>query len=339
MTVPQRSWTGGRLTAKTFLKPYKVAWVMFHPTWIPDSLDPSVESLKRARVIAGAVAALGVYTYVEGGFAFTEVLGNAMAASMVLLFLTPITAGVMLWVWRRSGGGTVAQLREPLVKALKLLLLFVGSVVTTVLLFTLSTSLPTLVRLVVTLAALWLAFFAMAGAIRITGNFFGTAVVHRCLPPLLATVTSWLMALFDLFSGDLHGLSLAMGILFILGAPVTVTAISLLEMRRLRSRYGIRLGAHPATLPRIPGTPPPMPPTAPPYVPQQGNPYGTPHTPPYGHPYPPQPAPGHAPHPAPGYVPQPAPGHPPHQGHPYAPPPGAPYPPQGNPYGQGPYGP
>ncbi|MGW3665703.1 hypothetical protein [Streptomyces sp. NPDC005141] len=50
-------------------------------------------------------------------------------------------------------------------------------------------------------------------------------------------------------------------IVFILGAPVTVTAIAALEMNRLRRRYGIRLGAHPATLP----TPRPMsPPVRPP---------------------------------------------------------------------------
>ncbi|CAL9409562.1 hypothetical protein [Streptomyces sp. enrichment culture] len=322
MTQPQRSWTGGALTARAFLKPYKVAWVMFHPAWIPDSVDPSVETLKRLRVIAGAVAALGVYTYVEGGFAFTEMLDNAATASVVLLFLTPLTVGIMLLVWRRSGGGTVGQLRGPLMNALKLLLLFVGSVIGTVLMFTMAESLGLFVRLIVTLGALWLAVFAMAGAVRITGNFFGTAVVHRCLPPLLASVTSWLMALFDLATGDLHGLSLAMGIVFILGAPVTVTGIAWLEMRRLNRRYGIRLGAHPATLPQIPGPPPPMPPTAPPhtpphvppYVPPQGNPYGQPYgQPSYGQPYGNPYAPG--------------------AGSPYRP--GSPYP-QGNPYAPGP---
>ncbi|MFJ5778382.1 hypothetical protein [Streptomyces sp. NPDC093094] len=319
MTTPQRTWTGGALTAKSFLKPHKVAWVMFHPAWIPRSVDPSVETLKRLRVIAGAVAALGVYTYVEGGFAFTEVLDNAATASLVLLFLTPLTVGVMLWVWRRSGAGTVGQLRGPLVSALKLLLLFVGSVIGTVGLFSVSDSLPVFVQLPFMLAALWLAVFVIAGAVRITGNFFGTAVVHRCLPPLLASVTSWLMALFDLVTGDLHGLGLAMGVVFILGAPLTVTGISLLEMRRLNRRYGIRLGAHPATLPHVPGPPPPMPPTAPPYLPP-GSPYlpppqGNPYLPPQGNPY----------------------GVPPQGGHPYGVPPGHPYAPYG-PNGQNPYG-
>ena len=66
-------------------------------------------------------------------------------------------------------------------------------------------------------------------------------------------VTSWLVAVPDLVTGDLHGLSLTLGIVFILAAPVTVTAIALLEMRRLKRRYGIRLNAHPATHPPVPG--------------------------------------------------------------------------------------
>ncbi|MET9130249.1 hypothetical protein [Streptomyces antibioticus] len=269
MTRTHRSWTDGTLTARSFLKPHQVARAVFHPTWIPHSLDPTVDQLKRIRVIAGAVAALGVYSFVQGGFAFEEMLDNAATASAVLFFLTPVTVGVMLFVWRR--GGTVRQLKVPLLNSLKLLLIFIASVFTTVTLFSAGGTLGMLPRLLLSLAGLWMAVFVMAGAFRLTGNFFGTAAVHRCLPPLLATVTTWLMAVPDLITGDLHGLSLTLGIVFILGAPVTVTAISLLETRRLKHRYGIRLTSHPATLP------PPVPPTPPTYPPgnpyRQGNPY------------------------------------------------------------------
>ncbi|MFD9432579.1 hypothetical protein [Streptomyces sp. NPDC060002] len=303
MTRVRRSWTDGSLTARSFLKPHKVAWAVFHPAWIPEALDPTVERLKRGRVIAGAVAAVGVYTFVQGGFAFEEMLENTAIASAVLFFLTPLTVGVMLFVWRHTG--TVRQLKSPLLDSLKLLLLFIGCVLTTVGIFRSSETLGLMPRMLLTLVGLWMAFFVMAGAVRLSGNFFGSAAVHRCLPPLLATVTTWLMAVPDLITGDLHGLSLTMGIVFILGAPVTVTGLALLEMRRLKRRYGIRLAAHPATLP-------PTPAGSPSRVPPQGNPYGQP----YGHPY----------------------------GHPYAPGPGQPSP-QGNPYGsyqahngQNPYG-
>ncbi|MFI5469526.1 hypothetical protein ACIA6D_04775 [Streptomyces cacaoi] len=319
MTSARRSWTDGSLSVRSFLKPHKVAWAVFHPAWIPQALDPTVERLKRGRVVAGAVAAVGVYTFVEGGFAFEEMLENTAIASAVLFFLTPVTVGVMLFVWRRTG--TVRQLKRPLLDSLKLLLLFIGCVLTTVGIFRSSELVGLVPRMLLSLVGLWMAFFVMAGAVRLSGNFFGSAAVHRCLPPLLATVTTWLMAVPDLITGDLHGLSLTMGIVFILGAPVTVTGIALLEMRRLKRRYGIRLAAHPATLP-------PTPAWAPPQVPPQGNPYGQQYGHPHGQPY------GH-PHGQPY-------GHP--HGHPYAPGPGQPYP-QGNPYGsyrahngQNPYG-
>lgn len=261
-------WIGGRLTARSFLKPKDVAWTVFHPVWIPEPVDPSVERLKRLRVIAGAIASFGVYTFLEGGFALEELMENALTASVVLLFITPLTVGVMLFVWRR--GGTVRQLRGPLLNCLKLLLLFIGSVVATVTLLQFSTALGGPAFLLLALVTLWLFVFVVAGAVRVSGNFFGTAAVHRSLPALLATVTTWLMAVPDLVTGDLHGLSLTMGIVFILGAPVTVTVIALLETGRLRRRYGVRLATHPAGLPPMP---PPVPPTGLPHVPPQGNPY------------------------------------------------------------------
>lgn len=286
---------------------------MFHPAWIPPSLDPSIDRLKRIRVIAGGVASIGVYTVFEGGFDFTELLENALTASAALLVLTPVTVGVMLLVWRRTG--PLRQLRTPLLNSLALLLLFIGSVVALALFVqTVNATHSPLVIIGVGITMMWMLGFVARGAFRVTGNFFGTGAVHRCLPALLATVTTWLVAIPDLVTGDLHGLGLTLGVVFILGAPVTVTGIALLETGRLRRRYGIRLGAHPAGHALYPGSRPadaPGPPSGHPHVPPPGNPYG----PPPGAPYvPPQP------HPGSGFVPGQG------GGNPYAPGPG------GNPY-------
>ncbi|WP_260604238.1 hypothetical protein, partial [Streptomyces sp. WAC00469] len=217
------------------------------PAWIPPAVDPSVERLKRVRVVAGAVAAFGVYTFVEGKFDFNEVLENIVVAALVLLFITPLTVGVMLFVWRRTG--RIRELRGSLFNSLKLLLLFIVMVVGTVLLWQLSIPLGTIYTVVLGLPAMWITGMLMYGAVQLPGNFFGSAAVHRALPALLATVTTWLMALPDLVTGDLHGLSFKLGVVFILGAPLTVTGIAALEMHRLRRHPGIRLSAHPSTLP------------------------------------------------------------------------------------------
>ncbi|MEU5364438.1 hypothetical protein ABZ354_13255 [Streptomyces sp. NPDC005925] len=335
------SWTGGTLTGREAWKPKHVARAVFHPAWIPDALDPAVEQLKRARLIAGTVAAVGVYTFLEGGLAFDELLENMLTASAVLLFITPLTVAVMLYVWRR--GGRVGALRQPLINSLKLLLAFVGTVVGTVLVWQFAAG-TGLFALLLFPVAFWLTAVVIRGAVHVSGNFFGTAGVHRCLPPLLATVTSWLMALPDLLTGDLHGLGFTVGVVFVLGAPVTVTGIALLEANRLRDRYGIRLGAHPAILPPASPTPPvpPMPPTPPPVgpppgpVPPQADPYGRR----YGYPQGPGvPGAGRPPCPPPAGRPP----YPPTGPNPYGPGGGNPYSPGGgNPYSPGggnPYGP
>ncbi|MEU6278200.1 hypothetical protein ABZ871_38270 [Streptomyces populi] len=270
-----------------------MARALFHPAWIPEPVDPSVERLKRVRVVAGAVAAFGVYTFMQHKFDTDEILGNVLTAALVLLFVTPLTVGVMLCLWRRTG--TVRQLRRPLLGSLKLLLLFIGMAVAAVLLMQLATAVGGAALVPLGFVALWLIGVVAYGAVQLSGNYFGSAAVHRCLPPLLATVTTWLMAVPDLITGDLHGLSLRMGIVFVLGAPVTVTAIAVLEMNRLRRHYGIRLRAHPATLP----------------VPRPTGPSGYP---PPGFPFPPGTA--HAPYPH-GSPPGPCPPCP--QGGPYAP--------------------
>ncbi|MEV5875019.1 hypothetical protein AB0L75_12450 [Streptomyces sp. NPDC052101] len=240
--------TPGVPRGRNYLKAHHAAWAVFHPAWIPEPLDPSVEELKRIRVAAGTVAAVGVYTFVEGGFALKEMLENLLIACGVLLLIAPLTVGVMLWIWRRTG--SLRTLRPALLRALGLLLTFVASVVATVLLLQHNSSLGgSMLIIPMGLFTLWMVWFVGAGALRVTGNFFGTAAVHRSLPPLLAMVTSWLMALPDLFTGDLHGLGLGLGIVFILGAPVTVTAIALYEMARLKRGYGIRLTEHPALHP------------------------------------------------------------------------------------------
>ncbi|UNS97287.1 hypothetical protein MMF93_12820 [Streptomyces tubbatahanensis] len=232
----------GAAPRRRLARPQNAARRVFDPPWIPEPVDPLVEGLKRVRVVAGLVTALGVYTVVAGGFSLEEALENVVVASLVLLVVTPLTVGVLLMVWR--SGGPIRPLRGSLWGSLNLLLRFVGTALLT---FTVLRVAPTSGLFVLLLGplGLWLLAFLGCAAVRLNANFFGTAAVHRALPPVLATVTAWLTAVPDLVTGDLHGLGLRLGVVFILGAPVTVTALGLLETRRLRRHHGVRLRSHP----------------------------------------------------------------------------------------------
>ncbi|WP_030619201.1 sulfur globule family protein [Streptomyces sclerotialus] len=298
------------------LDPKHAAWRLFHPEWVPEADDPAVERLKRVRVLAGMVVSFGVYTFVAHDFDVSQVLENIAVAGLVLLVSTPLTVGVMLLVWRR--GGPLRPLRRTLLGCLKLLVGFVGTLVGTALLFWYFTRQGGV--LVLLPVVLWLWGFVVQAALRVNGNFFGTGAVHRCLPPVLAAVTSWLMALPDLATGDLHGLGARLGTVFILGAPVLVTAIALLEMRRVRRFHGIRLRDHPGVRHRAAHPPPRQDPAAnpygngygQPYGNGYGQPYGSGYGQPYGNPY----AGGNHPYPG-GNHPYPG-GHPHDGGNPYA---------------------
>lgn len=74
-------------------------------------------------------------------------------------------------------------------------------------------------------------------------HVFRMADLHETVPPLLATLLVWEVALFDVLRGAYEGVPLGVRLVFLLGAPLTVTAAAMWELRRLRTRHGITLRA------------------------------------------------------------------------------------------------
>ncbi|MEY9992213.1 hypothetical protein ABIE67_004245 [Streptomyces sp. V4I8] len=70
-------------------------------------------------------------------------------------------------------------------------------------------------------------------------HVFRTADIHETMPPLLAMTLVWEMALIDLFTNPYEGVPLPVRIVFMLGAPVSVTAVGLWELHRLRVHHGL----------------------------------------------------------------------------------------------------
>ncbi|MFG2819090.1 hypothetical protein ACGFX4_06630 [Kitasatospora sp. NPDC048365] len=87
----------------------------------------------------------------------------------------------------------------------------------------------------------WSVGFALYGIGLSLVHVFRTADIPEVLPPLLAGVLVWEMALLDVVTGAYPDVPTAVRAAFVLGAPVTVTALSWFELRRLRLHHGLTL--------------------------------------------------------------------------------------------------
>ncbi|MFJ2824287.1 hypothetical protein ACIO7M_24685 [Streptomyces toxytricini] len=70
---------------------------------------------------------------------------------------------------------------------------------------------------------------------------FRASDVHQLLPALLSPLLVWSLFAFQLFNGPDVAAPPEVLYTFLLGGPLSVTALSVWEVRRLRTRYGITL--------------------------------------------------------------------------------------------------
>ncbi|MFJ2931543.1 hypothetical protein ACIO8G_02125 [Streptomyces sp. NPDC087219] len=96
-------------------------------------------------------------------------------------------------------------------------------------------------RILIVVLFLWSLGFALYGIGLSLVHVFRTADIHEVLPPILAGVLVWEMALLDVITGAYDQVPTGARVIFILGAPVTVTALSCWELYRLRRNHGLTL--------------------------------------------------------------------------------------------------
>ncbi|AZM51272.1 hypothetical protein DMA15_00635 [Streptomyces sp. WAC 01529] len=85
-------------------------------------------------------------------------------------------------------------------------------------------------------------FFFMA-SLYSARSAFNSAQVHPLLPPVLTMALVWVFAVFNLIGGGMPGGPPAVQFCSMLGGPLSVTAVSLWELRRMRTRFGVTLRA------------------------------------------------------------------------------------------------
>lgn len=94
-------------------------------------------------------------------------------------------------------------------------------------------------KIAIGVLCLWSIAFALYGIGLSLVHVFRTADIHQVVPPVLAGVLVWEMALLDVITGAYSQVPAGARAAFILGAPVTVTALSWWEMSRLRRHHGL----------------------------------------------------------------------------------------------------
>ncbi|HZG05222.1 MAG TPA: hypothetical protein VE546_16910 [Streptomyces sp.] len=85
--------------------------------------------------------------------------------------------------------------------------------------------------------------FLLYGAALAVVHVFRAADIHETVPPLLVMCLTWETALLDLGDGAYAEAPPGLRVLFLLGAPLSVTAIALYELRRLCRHYGLTIRA------------------------------------------------------------------------------------------------
>jgi multisubunit Na+/H+ antiporter MnhB subunit len=83
-------------------------------------------------------------------------------------------------------------------------------------------------------------FFFMA-SLYSARSAFNSAQVHPLLPPILTMSLVWVFAVFNVIGEGLPGGPPAVQFCSTLGGPLSVTAVALWELRRMRTRFGVTL--------------------------------------------------------------------------------------------------
>lgn len=107
-------------------------------------------------------------------------------------------------------------------------------------------------------ALIWCGLFAIVAFFQVPRHLFAAADGHLLMPCLLAPTLSWAVAVVDLASPGNNRVPAVVAVIVTVGAPATITAMSVWEAKRVKELYGVsfRGGSQPTRIPApsAPGT-------------------------------------------------------------------------------------
>lgn len=218
-------------------------------------VDRTVDRVQVARTVVGAAATLSlilVYGVEKNRWedAAGESFGNLLLTPLLLICAGPLVIlGFILYAPPHLRPHLRSRLGAPL-KAVGwyvLTLVVIGGIIyfggSTGFIQDLHGWQGGLVALVLLFVIVWgLPFFFLA-SLYSARSAFNTAHVHPMLPPVVTGALVWILAIFNLIvNGMPQGPPVAQ-FCSLLGGPLSVTAVSLWELRRMRTRFGITVRA------------------------------------------------------------------------------------------------
>ncbi|MGY0057317.1 hypothetical protein ACWY4P_12240 [Streptomyces sp. LZ34] len=88
---------------------------------------------------------------------------------------------------------------------------------------------------------LWLLPFLFMASAYVARSAFNTAYVHAALPAVITVVMVWIIAVLNATGSGMPGGPLWAQFCSLFGGPLSVTGVSLWELRRLRTRHGVTI--------------------------------------------------------------------------------------------------
>ncbi|MEU6765619.1 hypothetical protein ABZ916_24260 [Streptomyces sp. NPDC046853] len=245
---------GGPITRlRRRIGPIRTARRVFTPSRPGIVSDPEVARMRKIRTLVGVGAFLWMsYAYKLApklSDAADEQVDKSWTSALVLAATLPVVVGVLYGLaapaarrdlLRRAGrcfGAIAAMMAAASVFPIIVLSgFFEGQEPLVEGHFTVTKGLTLAFTLFV---LFWVTPFVVWGVGLAVQHVFRTADIHETVPPLLIMALAWEMALIDMFTGAHEGVPTVIRYVFILGAPLSVTAVGLWELHRLRVHYGL----------------------------------------------------------------------------------------------------
>ncbi|MER5490574.1 hypothetical protein [Streptomyces sp. NPDC002490] len=216
--------------------------------------DVPLARVKRLRAVL-AVLASSLFLFSYGSQQdYEEVVAGGAARLLVAPWLLVVTAPLLVYLLMRwASEGEYARMRSQLRTPLVTFAQYVGALSTVPLLVFGFSALAEatgdnallgfLVGLTGVAALLWSLAFAFFASVVVVRSGFGTSGVHQALPALLTTLLVWEFVPIGAALSGLPPGPLPLALLFLLGGPLSVTAVAWWEVHRLTDRHGVVLRA------------------------------------------------------------------------------------------------